>query len=105
MRKNSSFYIAKKKKKKRKLIQSRRRQSADGQAQLDVGGEGANNSCAKRAAEFWTYLFLAVLSLEFSFKLGVTIQLQITLLSSTGPQQIKATLNCHTNSGLYHVAG
>ena len=31
-----------------------------------------------------------VLSLHFSFQLGVTIQ--ITLLSSTGPQQIKATL-------------
>ena len=30
------------------------------------------------------------LSLHFSFQLGVTIQ--ITLLSSTGPQQIKATL-------------
>jgi len=26
----------------------------DGQAQLDVGDEDVNNSCAKRAAKFWT---------------------------------------------------
>ena len=31
-----------------------RKQSADGQAQLDVGGEAAKNSHAKRAAKFWT---------------------------------------------------
>ena len=31
--------------------QARRKQSPDGQAQLDVGGEAANNSRAKRAAK------------------------------------------------------
>ena len=40
--------------------QGRRKQSVDGQAQLDVGGEDANNSRAKCAAKFWTSLFLAV---------------------------------------------
>ena len=34
--------------------QGRQKQSADGQAQLDVSGEAANNLRAKRAAEFWT---------------------------------------------------
>ena len=29
------------------------KQSMDGQAQLDVGGEDANNSCAKCVAKFW----------------------------------------------------
>ena len=32
-------------------MQGRRKQSPDGQAQLDVGGEAVNNSCAKRAAK------------------------------------------------------
>ena len=36
------------------------KQSPDGQAQLDVGGEVANNSRAKRAAKIWTLVFLAV---------------------------------------------
>ena len=40
--------------------QGRWKQSADGQAQLDVGGEAANNLRTKHAAEFWTLLFLAV---------------------------------------------
>ena len=35
-------------------VQGRRKQSADGQAQLDVSGEVANYSRAKRAAKFWT---------------------------------------------------
>ena len=30
------------------------KQSADGQAQLDVGGEASNNLCTKCAAKFWT---------------------------------------------------
>jgi len=34
--------------------QGRRKQSVDGQAQLDAGGEAANNSHAKYAAKFWT---------------------------------------------------
>jgi len=33
-------------------LQGSRKQSADGQAQLGVGGEAANNS---RAAKIWTY--------------------------------------------------
>ena len=48
-----------------------RKQSPDGQVQLDVGnvlslmeidvgGEGANNKRAKRAAKIWTLVFLAV---------------------------------------------
>ena len=41
-------------------LQGRRKQSPDGQAQLDVGGEAVNNSCAKRAAKIWTLVFLAV---------------------------------------------
>ena len=41
-------------------LQSRRKQSPDGQAQLDVGGEVVNNSRAKRAAKIWTLVFLAV---------------------------------------------
>ena len=36
--------------------QGRRKQSADGQAQLDGGGEVDHNSRAKRAAKFWTLL-------------------------------------------------
>ena len=42
------------------LTQGRRKQSPDGQAQLDVGGEVVNNSRAKRAAKIWTLVFLAV---------------------------------------------
>ena len=41
------------------LQQGRRKQSADGQAQLDVCGEAVNNSRSKRAAKIWIY-FLAV---------------------------------------------
>ena len=41
-------------------LKGRRKQSADGQVQFNVGGEVVNNSCAKCAAKFWTYLFLAV---------------------------------------------
>ena len=40
--------------------QGRRKQSPDGQAQLDVGGEVVNNSRAKLAAKIWTLVFLAV---------------------------------------------
>ena len=36
------------------ILTGRRKQSADGQAQLDVGGKAVNNLCAKRAAKFWT---------------------------------------------------
>ena len=36
------------------------KQSPDGQAQLDVGGEVVNNLRAKRAAKIWTLVFLAV---------------------------------------------
>ena len=39
------------------VTQGRRKQSPDGQAQLDVGGEAVNNSRAKRAAKIWTLLF------------------------------------------------
>ena len=42
------------------ICQGRRKQSPDGQAQLDVGGEAVNNSRAKRAAKIWTLVFLAV---------------------------------------------
>ena len=35
--------------------QGRWKQSADGQAQLDVGGEAANNLRMKRTAKIWTY--------------------------------------------------
>ena len=35
--------------------QGSRKQSADGQAQLGVGGEAANNWSAKCAAKIWTY--------------------------------------------------
>ena len=41
-------------------VQGPRKQSPDGQAQFDVGGEVVNNSRAKRVAKFWTLLFLAV---------------------------------------------
>ena len=44
----------------RALWQGRRKQSPDGQAQLDVGGKVVNNSRAKRAAKIWTLVFLAV---------------------------------------------
>ena len=42
------------------MVQGHRKQSPDGQAQLDVGGEAVNNSRAKRAAKIWTLVFLAV---------------------------------------------
>ena len=42
------------------LLQGRRKQSPDGQAELDVSGEVVNNLRAKRAAKFWTLVFLAV---------------------------------------------
>ena len=42
------------------VTQGRRKQSPDGQAQLDVGGEAVNNSRTKRAAIIWTMVFLAV---------------------------------------------
>ena len=35
-------------------MQDRRKQSADGQAQLVVGGEAANNSRTQRVAKVWT---------------------------------------------------
>jgi len=35
-------------------LQGHWKQSVDGQAQLDVGGEDVNNSRAKCAAKFWT---------------------------------------------------
>ena len=41
-------------------VQGRRKQSPDGQAQLDVGGEAVNNSRAKRSAKIWTLVFFAV---------------------------------------------
>ena len=56
------------------MSQGCRKQSADGQAQLDVGGEATKNS----AQSVWQNLDLAiissqeVLSLHFSFKLGVS---------------------------------
>ena len=37
-------------------LQGRRKQSADSQAQLDVGGKAINNLRAKCAAKFWTWL-------------------------------------------------
>ena len=36
--------------------QGRRKQSGDGQAQLDAGSEAGDNSHAKHAAKFWTYM-------------------------------------------------
>ena len=50
-------------------VQGPRKQSPDGQAQFDVGGEVVNNSRAKRVAKFWTLLFSSeeALSLHFSF--------------------------------------
>ena len=43
------------------VLQGHRKQSADGQAQLDDGGEAANNSCAKCAAKSLDLaIFLAV---------------------------------------------
>ena len=47
----AKFYVA---------VQGRRKQSPDGQAQLDVGGEVGNNSHAKRVAKIWILVFLAV---------------------------------------------
>ena len=51
----------------------------DGQAQLDVGGEAANNSRAQSARENFgpgkLFSSQVALSLHFSFKLGVTITL------------------------------
>ena len=45
----------------------------DGQAQLDVGGEDANNLRAKCAAKFGPiFSSQEALSFHFSFKLGVT---------------------------------
>ena len=38
-------------------MQGRRKQSLDGQAQLDVGGEDVKNSRAKRAANIWLVIF------------------------------------------------
>ena len=63
-------------------VQKSEKQSADGQPQLDVGGEAMHKVRGKMFSS------QEVSSLHFSFKLGVTI----TLLSSTEPQQIKATL-------------
>ena len=53
----------------------RQKQSAGRQAQLYVGGEAANNSRAKRTAKFGPSYSSSqeVLSLHFSYKLGVTI--------------------------------
>ena len=41
-------------------VQGRRKQSPDGQAQLDVGSEAVNHSRVKRVAKIWTLVFLAV---------------------------------------------
>ena len=41
-------------------LQGHRKQSADGQAQLNVGGKVVNNLCAKHMAKFWSYLSLGV---------------------------------------------
>ena len=57
-------------------LQGRRKQSADGQAQLDVGGEAANNLRTKRVAKIGPiFSSQEALSFHFSFKLGVTITL------------------------------
>ena len=42
------------------LSQGHRKQSPDGQPQLDVGGEVVDNSCAKRVAKICTMVLLAV---------------------------------------------
>jgi len=56
---NLSFFQAHNYARNVTLMQGRRKQSADGQAQLDVGGEAygeaANNLLAKRAAKICTY--------------------------------------------------
>ena len=72
-------------------ILGHQKQSADGQTQLDVGDEAGNNlrvKCVAKNLDQENFNIREVLSLHFSFKLRVTI----TLLSSTRPQQIKATL-------------
>ena len=42
------------------MVQGRQKQSPGGQAQLDVGGEAANNLRVKRTAKICTLVFLAV---------------------------------------------
>ena len=61
------------------LFKSQEKQSADGQAQLDVGGEA--HKLRDKILDVAIFSSQGVLSLHYSFKLGVTI----TLLSSTGP--------------------
>ena len=53
----------------------RQKQSVGGQAQLDVGGEAANNSQAKHTAKVEPSYSSSqeALSLHFSYKLRVTI--------------------------------
>ena len=44
----------------KRYMQGHQKQSPNGQAQLDVGGEVVDNSRAKRAAKICTLVFLAV---------------------------------------------
>ena len=44
----------------KRYMHGRQKQSPNGQAQLDVGGEVVDNSRAKRAAKICTLVFLAV---------------------------------------------
>ena len=56
------------------MVQGCRKQSVDGQAQLDVSGKAANKSRAKCAAKIMNLAIFSsqeALSLHFSFKLGV----------------------------------
>ena len=55
----------------------------DGQAQLNVGGEDANNSRTKRAAKFWTLAIFSsqeALSLHSPGKSGSLAILNVSLM-------------------------
>ena len=73
------------------MSQGCRKQSADGQAQFDVGSEAIKNLAQSAQQNLDLVIFSCQkASLHFGFKLGVACT--ITLLSPTGPQQIKVTL-------------
>ena len=76
------------------LFKSQEKQSADGQAQLDVGGEA--HKVRGKILDLAIFSSQEALSLHFSFKLGTTI----TLLSSTEPQRLRLCCN-NLIEGLY----
>ena len=94
------------------LIQGCRKQSSDGQAQLNAGSEDTINSRSQSAPLFF-FSSQEALSLHFSFKLGVTITLLSCLARNFKFDKIlrKHTIFCsilffialQPRPNLYHV--